>query len=255
MAAWLSDEVFAVLLVIARIGAALMVMPGFSAAYISTRVRALIAFAVALVIAPLVAASLPPRPDSPTALMLIVGGEIIIGGFLGAVTRILVAALHIAGTFIAFFGSLANALVQDAASDQQTSTVAGLLTTIGVLLIFVTDLHHLFFAALVESYAAFPPAGALAAGDMAEALVRALADSILLGLQLSAPFLLLGFVYGAGLGILGRLMPQLPVFFFGLPIQLSLQIWLLMLTLSVISLTFLNWFGDAMWTFVDRLGG
>ena len=54
-------------------------------------------------------------------------------------------------------------------------------------------------------------------GDFADALGRQVADSFALGLQMSAPFVVIGLTYYIGLGLLGRLMPQLPVFFFGLP--------------------------------------
>ncbi len=254
LASWLSAETFALLLVMARMGAALMVMPGFSAGYVDTRVRALLALAMAAVSAPVIASSLPPVPAEPASLLLIVGGEIIVGAFLGTVARILVAALHVAGSFIAFFGSLANALVNDASSDQQSSTVSGFLVTLGVVLIFITDLHHLMISALAHSYEAFPAGGNLPAGDLAGTLARAVADCVLLGLQLSSPFLLLSFVYGLGLGVLGRLMPQLPVFFFGLPIQLSMQLWALMLTTSAIVLAFLDWYAQSLHSFLGSLG-
>jgi flagellar biosynthetic protein FliR len=64
--------------------------------------------------------------------------------------------------------------------------------------------------------------------------------------RLAAPFLIVGLVYNVGLGLLGRLMPQLPVFFFGLPLQLGLQLWVMMLTISGIMLVFLNQFADML---------
>ena len=66
------------------------------------------------------------------------------------------------------------------------------------------------------------------------------ADSFALGVQLSAPFLIVSLVYNVGLGLLGRLMPQLPVLFFGPPLQIALQLWVMMLALSGIMLVFLE---------------
>ena len=53
-----------------------------------------------------------------------------------------------------------------------------------------------------------------------------------------------------GLGLLGRLMPQLPVFFFGLPVQITVQLWVLMLVLSGIMLVFTRRFADGMGGFL-----
>jgi flagellar biosynthetic protein FliR len=41
-------------------------------------------------------------------------------------------------------------------------------------------------------------------------------------------------------------MPQLPVFFFGLPLQVGLQLWVMMITVSGLMLVFLNRFAGAL---------
>jgi flagellar biosynthetic protein FliR len=155
----------------------------------------------------------------------------------------------VAGTYVSYFSSLTSALVQDSVTDQQSSTVAGFFGIIGVVLIFVTDLHHLMIGAIVESYTLFVPGAPLPVGDFADAMARRVAESVALGLQMSAPFLILGMTYYIGLGLLGRLMPQLPVFFVGLPMQISLQIWVMMLTLSGIMIVFLTNFSDVFGAF------
>lgn len=242
----LSLNAFALLLVFARVGTALGLLPGLSAAYVSIRIRLLLALALSMLLTPVLANRLPDLPATPLGLAMLVIGEVIIGAFLGTLTRILVAALQAAGTFASYFASMANAMVQDPIAEAQSSTVAGFFMSLGVLLIFVTDLHHVMLEAILGTYDLFPPGGALPVGDFAEMLARQTAASIALGLQMAAPFLLVGFVYYLGLGILGRLMPQLPVFFFGLPLQISLQLWVMMLTLSAIMLLFLGAFAEGI---------
>ncbi len=242
----LTFQTFAVLFVFVRVGAALMLVPGFAAAQVSPRIRLLIALAISLLLTPLLSPGLPALPDSPIALGLLVAGEALIGVFLGTLTRILLAAVHTAGTLISLFASLANAMVQDPVSDQQASTVAGFLSTTAVLMLFVTDQHLHILEAIVASYTLFPAGEMPAAGDLAGTVTRTAAQSFALGLQMSLPFLIIGFTYSIGLGLLGRLMPQLPVFFFGLPAQISLQVWAMLLTLSAIMLVFLRGFADGL---------
>ena len=239
-------NIFAVLIVFARVGAAIATLPGFSAVYVTMRMRLLVALALSVLVAPTLANGLPPVPTTPAALGLLLVGEIGIGLYLGTLVRIAFAALQTAGTFTAFLSSFANALIQDPIADQQSSTLAGFFTSIGLVLIFVTDLHHGMLRSIVASYGLFEPGALLPLGDLCSLAVRRVADSFALGVQLAAPFLIMSLVYNVGLGLLGRLIPQLQVMFFGLPIQLSSQIWMMMLTISGIMLVFLNWFAETL---------
>jgi flagellar biosynthesis protein FliR len=237
-----SANVFAVLLVFARVGTAIAVLPGFSAAYVPVRMRLLMAIALSVLVMPALVSVLPPMPTTPAALALLLLRESAIGLFLGSVARIVFAALQTAGTFTAYLSSFASALVQDPVADQQSSTIAGLFSALGLVLVFVTDVHQLMLRAIVDSYGVFAPGSPPPLDDFCGLIVRTTADSFALGVQLSAPFLIVNLVYNVGLGLLGRLMPQLPVFFFGLPLQVGLQLWVMTLAVSGIMLVFLNRF-------------
>jgi flagellar biosynthesis protein FliR len=247
---FLALNLFAFFLIFARVGTVMMFLPGFSAGYVSVRIRLLLALAISFLLTPLLADQLPGLPSTPVALAMLLLGESLIGVFLGTVARILVAALQVAGTFSAYFLSLSNAMIQDPVADQQTSTVAGFFSTVGIVLIFVTDLHHMMLRAIVDSYTLFQPGEPLPLGDFAEMIAHRVMESVALGLQMAAPFLIVSLTYYIGLGLLGRLMPQLPVFFFGLPAHIALQIWVMMLTLSGIMMVFLARFADSFGLFL-----
>ena len=80
---------------------------------------------------PVLAANLPAPPESPYVLFLLLAGEIIVGLFLGGIAVILISALQTAGTLIALFAAMANALVQDSIAEQQSSVIANMLTLPG----------------------------------------------------------------------------------------------------------------------------
>ena len=231
---------------------AIAVLPGFSAAYVPMRMRLLMALALSILVTPALAGALPAMPATPAGLAVLLVGESAVGLFLGSVARIVFAALQTAGTFTAYLSSFASALVQDPVADQQSSTIAGFFTALGLVLIFVTDLHHPMLRAIVDSYDLFVPGAPPPLDDICNFIVRTAADSFALGVQLAAPFLIVNLVYNVGLGLLGRLMPQLPVFFFGLPLQLGLQLWVMMVAVSGLMLVFLDHFAGAL---VGRVGG
>ncbi len=243
-------NVFGFFLIFARVGTVFMLMPGFSAVYVSPRVRLLLALAVSFVVSPALTAALPGLPATVPELALLLGGEIAIGLFMGVLGRILIGALQTAGTVIAYVSSMANAFIQDPVAEQQSTVMAGFLGTLGVLMIFVTDAHHLMLRAVIDSYSLFVPGRLPPVGDFSEMIARQVAASFGLGVQLAAPFVISGLTYYIGIGLLTRLMPQMPVFFVGLPIQIAIQLTLVMLALSGIMLVFITRFGESYRAFL-----
>jgi len=241
---FLNLNIFGFFLIFARVGTAIMMMPGFSATYVPTWIRLGFALSLSFVVSPILMPIMPVEPSSAAAQMLLVLNEVVVGAFMGMLARIAIGALQTAGTVIAFVSSMANSLSQDAVSEQQSSIISNFLTTTGVLLVFVTDMHHLMISALVESYAVFVPAIQPTIGDMAFMLATNITESFALGLQIASPFVLSGIVYYTVLGVFGRLMPALPVFFFAMPAQIAMQLALMIIVLSSIMMVFLRHFQD-----------
>jgi len=244
-------NLFAFFVLFARVGTVFMLMPGIGSAYVSVRLRLTIALAVCLLITPLLASRVPAMPGSQIGLALLLLSEIIIGLFMGLVARITLGALQTTGTLIALFSSLANALIRDPIAEQQSSLIATFLTMLGMVLIIVTDMHHLMIRGVIESYSLFVPGQPLIIGDFSEMLARRFADSFKLGVQLASPFLLIAMVYYVGLGILGRLMPALPVFIVVMPLQILGQLSFLMIALSAMMMYFLSQFEEVIIVFLE----
>lgn len=251
----LNLNLFAFLLVFARIGTAMSIMPGFASMQVPIPIRLTLALLVSLVITPLVMEYLPGEPTQVSVLFLLLASEITIGLFLGLIPRIILAALQTAGTVISMVASMANVFVHDPVAEQQSSLISTFLSIMALTLIFVTDLHYLMLAALVDSYTLFQPVQGPMIADMSDFIAHKVAESFALGVQMSAPLIVSGLAYSVGLGVLGRLMPQLPVFFFGMPIQIVMQIYLFMVTLSAIMMVALRSLQDSLTAMTGAFGG
>ncbi|MDH5748788.1 MAG: flagellar biosynthetic protein FliR [Rhodospirillales bacterium] len=247
---FLALNIFSFLLIFARIGAALVLLPGFSASYVTIQVRLLLALAISFILTPVLAGSLPGLPSDLGVLALLLISEIFIGMFFGVLGRFLLAALQIAGTMTSYFMSMANAFIRDALSEQQSSIFANFFATLGIVAMFAADMHHLMIQAIADSYSLFIPGQPLPLGDFSQLLMRQVADSFALGVKLASPFLVVALVYYVGLGVVGRLMPALPVFFFGLPVQIGVQIIVMTISLSTIILIFLSKFEEGYGVFL-----
>jgi len=237
----LPASIFAALLVFTRIGSALLVLPGFSAPYVPPRMRLLLGLMVALLVTPAVTPILPALPESAVALFLIILGEILIGLFLGTIGRLFISSLTTAGMFIAYSSSMANALTNDPSAAQQGSISGSFLTATALLLIFTLDLHHLMLVAVVDSYQLFVPGQVPPIADFADMISRIVAETFLLSFQIASPFIMVAMIFILGLGMLGRLMPQMQVFFVAMPLQIGIGLTVLAATLPVL----LRWFTDA----------
>lgn len=248
----LTTDAFAIGLVFARLGSAVMLMPGFAESYVSPRIRLMLALALTVVVTPVVSVHLPPMPSALVGAAILIGGEVVIGVFMGGLMRLLVSALHVAGVIIGFQTSLSNATFFDPSSSQQGALIAAFFNILGVFMIFVTDLHHLMLMAIADSYTLFKPGGTLQFGDFSQTIVRLLSESFALGLQLAAPFIVVGTVFYAGLGLLGRLMPQVQVFFIAVPLQIMIAFAVMAMTLSVSMFWFLARFEDNLLRFTGQ---
>ncbi|VAX04759.1 Flagellar biosynthesis protein FliR, partial [hydrothermal vent metagenome] len=194
-----------------------MLLPALGETAIPMRVRLVMALAVTFLIYTLVSASLPGIPSSPLMLGLLIVIEVFIGVMIGTAIRLLLSALHTAGTIIAMQTGLAMAMAFDPAQGAQSALMSTFLTLMAVVLIFITNMHYMMIAAMLDSYSLFPVGTEINTGDFAETVIRTVANSFLIGIQIASPFIVYGLIFNVGLGIIARLMPQLQVFFIAMP--------------------------------------
>ncbi|WP_448190714.1 flagellar biosynthetic protein FliR [Azospirillum sp. sgz301742] len=246
----LGDQLYVWIIVFMRVGAAFMTMPAFGDSFISTRTRLILAAAVTFVVSPVLRQYLPPEPQNVLRLTLLIVGEVTVGVFLGTVARLLFSALEVAGTVIASQAGLSNAQMFNPAMGSQGTLPAALMGWLGMLLIFLTDLHHLMIMAVVDSYTLFVPGAALPVNDMADMIGRLVAKSFVIGLQMCAPFIVTGILFALALGLLNKLAPQIQVFFMFMSTQVALGLFLFSITLSAMMLFWLSYFES---TFIEFL--
>jgi flagellar biosynthetic protein FliR len=236
----------AFMLAFARIGAMVMLLPGLGEVNIPVRVKLAIALALTLIILPLHRAAYHVDMGSLTPLLVLMVHEIVIGIVLGATARVTLSALQVAGSVIAQQLGLGFVTAVDPTQGQQGAVIGNFLTMLAITLLFVTDTHHLVIAALSDSYAIFSPGELLPSGDVAALATRAFAAAFRIGMQLAAPFLVFGLVFNVGLGILARLMPQMQVYFVGVPLSLFAGFLIFAAVLTTMMGTFMDYFIGVM---------
>ena len=247
-----SVNLFQFFLVFARLGSAIMLLPGFGEAYVSPRIRLVFALAVSLALMPMISARLPLLPASMAEFAALLVIEIGIGIFFGMIARLILLGVQTAGSVIALQIGIASALVADPTTQQQAAVTGNFLLALTIVLIFATGLDHMTLKGLVGTYAIFPPGRIPPMADIADHAARIVADSFAVAIAMTAPFLVYGIVFAVALGLLARLMPTLQVFFIAMPMQILAGFALMAVALTAMMLYFLSSYEERMSLF---LGG
>lgn len=244
-----AQQVFAGGLVFARLGAIVMLIPGFGETFIPPRIRLSFALALTLMLFPLVAASAPPIPADAGGLGLVVIKEALIGLMIGGVLRLFMTSLAAAGEIVSLATTLSFAQTANPMQAQPTTTLGTFLGLMGIVLIFATGLHHLFISAIVSSFQIFPFGRDVPVTDAGELAVQTMSRSFGLGLQLAAPVVVFSLIFNVATGLVGRVMPQFQVFFVATPLIVLMGLSVFALSLGVIGVVWVDRYRDLIAVF------
>jgi flagellar biosynthesis protein FliR len=247
---WLPATAFTYIIMFARIGTLMMLMPALGEDTIPVRMRLGFALAFTLVVFPLLSEAMPAMPPDLAGMAGLLFHELAVGLIIGGIVRITVMATQVAGTIVAFQTGLSGALTADPTqAGAQGAIFSSFLSFLGVALIFATDLHHMALAAIYDSYMVFSPTDPLMFEDAMQLAVRTVSGAFSVGVQMSAPFIVFGLVFNLGAGILARLMPQLQVYFVLMPANIIIGLVLFALLLVMMMGWYLTAFENhlAMW--------
>ena len=174
-----------------------------------------------------------------------------IGLGIGTLIRMFLSTLVVAGEVVSLQTTLSFAQTTNPLQAQPTATVATFLTLLGLTLIFATDLHQVFIAAIAHSYQVFPPGRGVPVADFGSLAVKTFGETFALGVQLSAPVIVFSLVFNVAAGFIARAMPQFQVFFAITPLTVLLGLSIFGVGLGVFGLVWL----DRFRAFVDALSG
>jgi len=218
---------FQAVLCFARLGAAVMVLPGLGEEEVPAAIRLGLGLALVLVLLPGLAPGLPAAPDSATESLRLIAVEVLVGLWLGALARLVVMAMAVAGQMIALLLGLAQAMVPDPTLGGLGTAPGRLLSLAAVVVVLSSGLYAIPLRALADSYALLPVGDPFPAGAGAEAFAAAAGDSLALSLRLAAPFVVAAIIINVALGLLARIAPQVQVYFVAIPGQVLLGLALL----------------------------
>lgn len=244
-----AQQVYAGGLIFARLGAIVMLIPGLGETYVPVRVRLSFAFLMALLLFPVLGASVPAEPTGVGDLAGAVGREVLIGLMLGAILKLFMAALATTGEVVSIQTTISFAQTANPTEAAPSTTIGTFLSLLGLVLIMSTNLHHLFLGAIVRSYVLFPFGKAVHTADAAQLAIQTTGKAFALGVQLAAPVIVFALTFNIASGLVGRVMPQLQVFFIAAPLVVLLGLSVFALSLGLVGMVWLDRYRELVQVF------
>ena len=214
----------ALLILFARVGAVLMLLPVFSEESVPGRIRLLIALATTTGLYGILSPRVTPFAGDAAALPGILVAEILVGLALGAIVRIMFQAAAMAGSIVSLQVGLTSSVVYDASQGGQAPILSKFVSVAAAVVCMALAVHHLWIASIIQSYALFPVGGLPPADDFSRLAVDVTTRSMGLGVSLAAPLIVYGIVFNVALGLASRLTPAIQIFFIAQPLNLLLGI-------------------------------
>jgi flagellar biosynthetic protein FliR len=211
---------FALMLVLARVGAAMALLPGLGEPVAPAMLRAGLAFCITVLILPDVKPMVPSLPDTGLLVGAAIVAEVATGLWFGWLARMWMQTLAVAAQFIAYLLGISSVLQPDAELGPQTTALARLFELAAPLLMLVSGLYAMPISALDGLYRVVPPGSVLPAAAGAERSVHVVVTTFALALQLASPFVLAAIVWHVAIGLISRLVPRMQIYFVSLPGQI-----------------------------------
>jgi flagellar biosynthetic protein FliR len=213
----LEAEMWRVVFLMTRLGAALFAVPFFGASSVPVAVRVSFTGALAIFLSIWMPAIATPPALLSAAGVMAVMGEVLVGLAIGFVLQLAFAAPTVAAELIGGGMGMSMATSADPNSGGTTTAFGQYFSIVLTLIFLATGAHLQWIALLAESYTAFPP-GETWLGAARFEMIAGFAGALFeTAIRIALPVVLILFLVQLVTGILGRSAPSLNLMALGLP--------------------------------------
>ncbi len=222
-------------LIFVRILAVLMTAPIFSSQAVPTAAKIGFAGLLSLIILPVETASASTSiwPTRLLPFLLIAAQEVLIGTLIGFVSNLVFATVGMAASIMGLQIGFRAANLFDPFTTASTTALEQFYTLLSIALFLTINGHHWLIAALARTFDVVPLGTFVLNSITIERLMVLTGEMFVAATRISLPVLGALLLTDLGLGLIARAVPQIQVFFLGLPLKMGLGILVLAFTLVV----------------------
>jgi flagellar biosynthetic protein FliR len=244
------------LLVLTRVSGVVLTAPLLSAQTAPIRVRAMLAIALAALVTPLAAGEVyfEHPPENLIDLMILAGGELVVGLSLGLGITILFAGLQLTGQIAGQMSGMQLADIFDPGFDTSVPLFSRLLDLVTMAVFLAIGGHRQVIQALLDTFVWMPPGEARFSEGIVSMLMDLTTQSFVLGLRAAAPVMVALLLAVLVLGLVSRTLPQLNVMAVGFSFNSMVMLATLAISLGAIAWVFQEQAALALETIRASLG-
>lgn len=196
-------------------------------------IRVGLAFFLALLTAPFVHSPPSGIPENIFSYALLLGNELLLGLAIGFIAALVFLAIQLAGEMIDMQMGFAMVNVIDPLYGVQVPLMGNFLYILAVMMLLLTNGHHLLLWGIQRSFVLVPAAGFSFTGASVQTVIALFAGLFAVALSICAPVIGILFLTSIALGIISRTMPQMNVFVIGMPLKIIVGLVVLMFMLPM----------------------
>ncbi len=214
-------QVIGFMLVVARLSGLFLIAPVFSSPMIPPRIKLMALLALAATLTPIVATAAPTVPTGILPLLIAMATESIIGFALGFSVAIVFSAVQVGASLIDTSIGFSMANIIDPLNNAQASVLGSFYSLVATLAFLAVNGHHWLLAGFKRSYDTIALGATPDIEQMMSNLFLTFGSLFAMAFQIAAPVLITLLLVDVVLGIVARVVPQMNVFFVGIPLKIG----------------------------------
>ncbi len=225
-------------IIFVRMGAIMLIIPFYGEKGAPVLVKLALAIMITIIVFPVISVDeslLKSVTFLGTAILLI--QSLLVGLLIGFIPVLLFTGFQLGGEIAGFNIGFAMVSVLDPLSESRISLIAQLNYIFAMLVFISINGHFYLLEGIVTSFKVMPLIGSTFPDITGQMLLQISSKIFVIGMKVAAPVLVAILLTNTGLGILARTIPQLNIFIIGFPIQISVG--LITLGLSIPTFVFL----------------
>lgn len=221
------------LLILVRISTFIYSAPIFSIKSIPNKVKAAIAFFLAIMIGTVIPYE-PLTYSTVYGLAALVLIEAIVGLLIGFISSICIQIISFSGQLIDLEIGFSMANMFDPINGVQVSVTSNLLYYFVLLVLLVSDLHYYLIRAIVATFKLIPIGKATFSVGMYEIMLKFIVDFFIIGFRIVLPMFASILIVNIVLGILAKVSPQMNMFVIGFQLKIFVGFFVLLILVTML---------------------
>lgn len=220
-------------LILVRVSGFIFTAPLFSLGNIPRKVKTGLSISLSLILVFTIPANMPEY-GTTTGYAILVVKEAMAGALMGLFANIAYHVLAFAGQIIDMEIGFSMVNQMDPVSRIQTTITSNLYGYLVLLMMVITDLHHFFLKAMVDSFQVISVGEAMFRPNMYMLMVTFIIDYFLLAFRIILPVFASILLVNTILGILAKIAPQMNMFVIGMQLKVFIGLSVLLFIIQMI---------------------